>query len=90
MGQGLGRKGDALRNMMGRSTVVEYLTQYASDSSFSVSETRLTKEFNHQFVQKYALGFFLVDFRTLFLDLCFCNSASCKVKRRVQSEICRV
>lgn len=43
MGQGLGRKGDALRNMMGRSTVVEYLTQYASDSSFSVSETHLTK-----------------------------------------------
>lgn len=56
MGQGLGRKGDALRNMMGRSTVVEYLTQYASDSSFSVSETRLTKEFNHPICAKACVG----------------------------------
>lgn len=87
MGQRLGRKGDALRNMMGWSTVVEYLTQCASDPSFSVSETHLTKSLIINLCKSMRLDSFLLTsgrWFSTFLQLAKLQSYTASSERNLQ------
>lgn len=89
MGQRSRREADALCNAMGRSAVVEYLTQYLSLSSCLFKGN--TKDFNQRLIiislcKSRSLDSFLLTSvpPLLFLQLWW------QVKRQVQREDCRV